>query len=239
MATHLLYFDDTYKFDDYAVIVACSKDDHGHFLLLNQTIFYPQGGGQPSDQGKIEIGNHILPMVKVKTVGNEVRHYTNQDYTHLIGQTGVCLVDQGTRLLHARLHTSGHLISNIIESVYPQWSALKGHHFPDECYVEFHAKKSSSEEIPIELLNKEINHYIEKDWPISMDQVSGDKLQALCPHLPYSVPSDQPIRLIRIGDFPFSLCGGTHVKSLKELKGLEITKSKTKKNVMKIYYHIV
>ncbi len=239
MTTHLLYFDDTYKFNDHAVIVACNKDDHGYFLILNQTLFYPQGGGQPSDHGRIEVGDHIIPIAKVKSMGNEIRHYTDQDYSHLMGQTGTCFLDQEARLLHARLHTSGHLISNVIESLFPQWGAVKGHHFPDECYVEFHTKRNSLEDIPIESINKEIEQYIEKDWLISMDQVSGEKLQVLCPNITYSVPSDQPIRLIRIGDFPFSPCGGTHVKSLKELKGLEITRSKVKKNVMKIYYHIL
>lgn len=239
MTTHLIYFEDTYKFTDRAVIQASNQDENGNFLILNQTIFYPQGGGQPSDQGRIEIGDLMIPIGKVKSVGSEIRHYTDQDYSHFIGQTGTCLVDQEIRLLHARLHTSGHLISNIIESLYPHWLAIKGHHFPGECYVEFNSKKNSSEEIPIELMNKEIDQLIEKDWFISRDQVSGDKLHVLCPNITYSVPSDQPIRLIRIGDFPFSPCGGTHVNSLKEINDLEITKCKIKKNVMKIYYQIV
>lgn len=239
MTTHLIYFEDTYKFTDQAVIQVSNKDENGNFLILNQTIFYPQGGGQPSDQGRIEVGDLVIPIGKVKSVGNEIRHYTDQDYRHLVGQTGTCLVEQKVRLLHARLHTSGHLISNIIEALYPHWLAVKGHHFPGECYVEFNSKKSSSEEISIELINKEIGQFIEKDCLISMDQVSGDKLQVLCPNITYSVPSDQPIRLIRIGDFPFSPCGGTHVKSLKEINDLEITKCKIKKNVMKIYYHMV
>src|ERR1700722_366817 len=140
MQTQLSYFDDTYKFNDHTMIVATNKDDHGHFVILNQTIFYPQGGGQPSDQGTIQVGNVLIPIHSVKSVDNEIRHYTNQSYNHLGGQTGTCIVDQDLRLLHARLHTSGHLISNIIESHYPQWQAVKGHHFPDQCYVEFTAK---------------------------------------------------------------------------------------------------
>lgn len=239
MTTHLIYFEDTYKFTDQAVIRASNKDENGNFLILNQTIFYPQGGGQPSDQGSIEIEDLMIPIHKIKSVGNEIRHYTNQDYSHLVGQSGICLVDQETRLLHARLHTSGHLISNIIETLYPHWLAVKGHHFPKECYVEFTSKTAHPDDISIELVNKESEQFIENDWLISMDHVSGDKLKELCPNITYSIPSDQPIRLVRIGDFPFSPCGGTHVKSLKELTGLEITKSKIKKNVIKIYYHIV
>lgn len=239
MTTRLAYFDDTYKFNDQAKIVASNKDDNGNFLILDQTIFYPQGGGQPSDQGSIEIQNHVIPIHRVKCINNEIRHYTDQDYSKFIGQEGSCFVDQQLRLLHARLHTSGHLIGNIIESLYPDWLAVKGHHFPNECYVEFTSKENAADDIPLEMLNKEIGQVIEKNGFINMDQVSGDKLKELCPNSTYSVSSDQSVRVISIGEFPFLPCGGTHVKSLKELSGLEATKCKIKKNVMKIYYHIV
>lgn len=238
MQTQLSYFDDTYKFNDHAMIMETNKDDNGHFIILNQTIFYPQGGGQPSDQGTLQIGDTLIPIHSAKCIDSEIRHYTDQSYNRLIGQEGLCMLDQPLRLLHARLHTSGHLISNVIESYYPQWQAVKGHHFPDQCYVEFTAKNGSLENISIDRVNQEMEQFIEKDWFTSMDQVSGDQVQKLCPNITYSIPRDQPIRVIRIGEFPFSPCGGTHVKNLKELKGLKITKHKIKKNSMKIYYDI-
>lgn len=234
METHLSYFEDTYKFDEHATIMATDKDENGHFLVLNQTIFYPQGGGQPSDQGTFQVGSVLIPIHHVRLINQRVRHYTDQSYSHLVRQTGVCTLDQDLRLLHAKLHTSGHLISNVVESHYPHWRAIKGHHFPGESYVEFTAKNGSVENIALEWLNKEIAQHIEKDDPISMDQISGDKIQELS----YSIPKDQPLRVIRIGEFPFSPCGGTHVKSLLELAGLKITKYKIKKNTMKIYYEI-
>jgi Ser-tRNA(Ala) deacylase AlaX len=60
MQTLLSYFEDTYKFEDHASVVASNKDEFGYFLVLNQTIFYPQGGGQPSDQGLIEVGGAVI-----------------------------------------------------------------------------------------------------------------------------------------------------------------------------------
>ncbi len=236
MMTHLAYFEDTYKFKDQAILMASSKDENGPFLILDQTIFYPQGGGQPSDHGKIEMGNLTVPIHKVKSISGEIRHYTDQNYNFLIGQTVMCLVDEKTRLLHARLHTSGHLIANMMESLFPQWVGVKGHHFPGECYVEFISKHDASDDLSIDFLNQEIQKVIAKDYLTHTEQAPGDKLQTLCPNLPYNVPRDKPIRLMRIGDFPFSPCGGTHVKSLKELGGLEVTKVKIKQNIMKIYY---
>jgi Ser-tRNA(Ala) deacylase AlaX len=238
MTTYLSYFEDTYKFNEHAVIIASRKDEKGNFIVLNQTIFYPQGGGQPSDQGIIEVGDSVIPIHSVRSIDHEVRHYTDRDYSSFVGQNAKCSLNQETRLLHAKLHTAGHLLSNIIESLYPHWSAVKGHHFPDQCYVEFMSKNDSIDEIPLEFINKQIEQCIEKNCLTSVALVSGDKLKELCPNITYSIPSGQPIRIVRIGDFSFSPCGGTHVKSLKELKGMKITKYKIKKDVIKINYGI-
>jgi len=238
MSTQLSYFEDTYKFEDFAIIKLIGKDENGYFLILNQTIFYPQGGGQPSDRGAIEVGDVVIPIHSVKCVENEVRHYTNQSYSHLVGQKGKCSLDQEPRLLHAKLHTSGHLISNIIENLYPCWKATKGHHFPGQCYIEFASKKSDLDNISLELVHREIEKFIEANSLITVKQISSQSFQEQCPNMTYSIPSDQPIRVMRIGDFPFSPCGGTHVTSLKELEGLEISKFKIKNNILKIYYHL-
>lgn len=238
MTTYPSYFEDTYKFNDSARITRTAKDEQGHFIVLNQTIFYPQGGGQPSDQGTIQVENTVIPIHSVKSVEHEIRHYTDQDYTHLIGEEGACLLDQELRLLHARLHTAGHFISNVIERSYPQWVAVKGHHFPEQCYVEFADQSWAVENISLMWVNQEIEKMITQDFAIHKDQMTGDKLQELCPNLPFRVPQEQTLRVIRIGDLPFSPCGGTHVKSLNELKGLKITKHKIKKNTLKIYYDI-
>lgn len=239
MKTHLAYFDDTYKFDDNAIILSSDKDEIGYYVVLNQTIYYPQGGGQPSDQGTIIVGDITISITKVKSTDNEVRHYTLQDCSDLVGKQCRSLINRELRLMHAKLHTAGHLISNVIENLYPSWNAFKGHHFPDQCYVEFGLKSGAAVDVSIELVGAEIAGMIEKDHLISMEEVSGSKLQALCPDVPYKIPSDQAMRIARIGNFPFQPCGGTHVKSLKELQGLEITKYKMKNNLLKIYYQIV
>ncbi len=238
MKTHLSYFEDTCKFEDQAIIDAVGKDENGHFILLNQTIFHPQGGGQPSDCGTIQLGDVIIPIHRVRTVDNMIRHYTDKEYRSLVGQEVKCSLDQDRRLTHARLHTAGHLISNVIETLTPHWHAVKGHHFPNECYVEFSSQNGKTEALSEEYLTDEIEKYIEMDWSITSTQVAGDKVSELCPNLKFNVPQDQIIRMVRIGDFSFSPCGGTHVKSLNKLKGLKISRIKIKNRTMKINYDI-
>lgn len=236
MTTQLAYFDDTDKIRDSSLIVASKKDEYGPYLLLNSTIFYPQGGGQPCDQGTLEVGTHIVPVHSVKHLHHEVRHYTNQDYSFLVAQEAVCILDAQKRLLHSKLHTAGHLISNVVESFYPQWRAVKGHHFPGQSYVEFSSTDELLTEISTEIIQAETERFIGKDCPISIGYLEEEQGRNTCPNLAYRAAPDQATRVIRIGDFPFSACGGTHIKSLSALRGLKVIKGKIKKDLMKISY---
>ena len=204
MNTKLQYFENTYKFNNSAAIQAAGRDNLGYFLTLDQTILYPQGGGQPSDSGTIEAGDVSIPIHLVKSVGSDVRHYTDNDYSHMVGTKGQCTVDHEKRLMHARLHTSGHLISNVVEMLYPHWRAIKGHHFPEQCYVEFSSNSLSSKEMSIESVQNELASLIEQDFVIIQQQIIGSQLKEFCPDLPYSIPVDQQVRLVSIGDLPFS-----------------------------------
>src|SRR5262245_12970008 len=137
METKRAYFEDTYLFETQALITASGQDENGHYLILDQTIFYPQGGGQPSDQGTLQGNNFQISIHHVKAMEHEIRHYTNQNYRQWVENEVKCIINQELRLLHAKLHTAGHFIRGIVESNYPDWRAVKGHHFPEQCYVEF------------------------------------------------------------------------------------------------------
>lgn len=238
MSTKLKYFEDSNLCKDSAVIVTVGSDENGHYLVLDQTIFYPQGGGQPSDCETIKVDNVAIAVHQIKNINDEVRHYIDTKGNHLVGTRASCEIDLEKKLLQARLHTSGHLISNVIERLYPLWQAIKGHHFPEQCYVELSANTLSPIIISIESVQQELESFIEKDHIIFQKQIAGSQLEEICPNLPYALPVDQQVRLIRIGELPFSPCGGTHLNSLKELEGLEITKHRVKGKSMKIYYSI-
>src|SRR6266576_3728188 len=94
MQTALTYFDDSYQFSNLAKILFCGADENGSYLTVDQTIFYPQGGGQPFDIGTIDVSGQTFPIHAVKWAGEEigkesgkeVRHYTTQAPAHLSGQ---------------------------------------------------------------------------------------------------------------------------------------------------------
>lgn len=238
------YLNDTYLFVDYGKVIHTGIDDKGYFLILDKTIFYPQGGGQPSDQGHLEIDGVSFDIYDVRIVDNQIRHYSAQDCKELLGKNTKLIIDQEKRLLHAKLHTSGHLLSNIVEKEYTQdkgtqYKAVKGHHFPGECYVEFSGNDQLAQELDLDLLNNIVNDYIKQDLKLESFYIAGDELSGYCPNLPYSIPKTERVRLIKMSPFDYQPCGGTHVKSSLELQGLYFTKQKLKGNNLKISYQII
>lgn len=230
------YYDDTYKFSSEAKVLSVSCDERGKYLVLDRTIFYPQGGGQPSDVGCLRGEGLDVEIYTVRAVENEIRHYTkSEEAEHAIGMVMQLSIDAEKRVLHAKLHTSGHLISNVVESLYPHLQAVKGHHFPNEAYVEFFSKRPLLA-VDIEEINKHLNEVIDKNLQLQKMVIKSDELQSYCPNLPYSVKSGEQVRLLAIAPYAYQPCGGTHVNSTGELSGLKCTKYKMKGASLRITY---
>lgn len=77
---------------------------------------------------------------------------------------------------------------------------------------------------------------ISQDKAIKIILVDANEVSKLCPDLPYITPPHATIKLMAIGDFPYQPCGGTHVKSTQDLRGLEVLKFKIKKDTLRVSY---
>ncbi|MBS0185613.1 MAG: hypothetical protein JSS34_04645 [Proteobacteria bacterium] len=239
MMNNQFSYDEDFNFSKKIDIEDFKKDEKGYYLLLNQTPFYPQGGGQPSDQGWLITEKREIPIISVRIGENEIRHYTDQYYDDVIGEKAICKIDLEKRDFHSKLHTAGHFISNIIEEIYPAFKALKGHHFPGECYVEFSCKNEFNLEIiDLNLITQKITQLISDDKPVRTMHIKSSQLSEICPDLPFKIPESSSVRLVSIGEYPYQPCGGTHVKGTSCLKGLSITKMKIKNMTLKVYYTI-
>lgn len=158
--TKKLYLQDTYQFDFESLIQEVSKDEKGIFIILDQTAFYPQGGGQPSDHGVIRNDHFEANVIHIAQHSDQIRHHIEPIATEiLVAQKVYGVVDHKRRLTNARYHTAGHLLSNIVEILNPKLKAIKGHSFPGEAYVEF----QGDEAIDVGVLQNTINEAITRD----------------------------------------------------------------------------
>ncbi len=218
--TKLLYLDHPEWMTYETTLSNTGKDDRGLYLVPKETIFYPQGGGQPSDQGYIEIGEVHINIHFVRQVDSEVRHYVDFYQLNWINQSVTLHVEEKRRQLNTRYHTAGHLIGCVVESLFPNCKAIKGHQFPREAYVEFEGIINPSEEI-LETLQRKVSFDTSRNLKVN-------RLEA----------SDM-VRAIEIERYPPVPCGGTHVSELQEIGIVTITKIKPKGGNTKISYGII
>ena len=233
-----LYLQDTYLFESNAQIIECKTDEkNATYILLNQTIFYPQGGGQPCDHGKI-VGNDFKYSINnVQHVNDEIRHYIAEDINirdHLKNCDVRCSVDQERRILNARYHTAGHLLGNVVEKLLPNLKAQKCHAFPREAYLEFRG-----DGIPNEgSLYDTLQNIIDQNLVTKIFEIDRDTFESTYYRLPYKIPGNKKFRAVQIGDFPPIPCGGTHLASTKEIGGIILGKIKSKNGILKISFGI-
>ncbi|MEB4592755.1 alanine--tRNA ligase-related protein [Candidatus Thiothrix sp. Deng01] len=241
MNTHLKYLEDTYADTGAGVVVRVGRDERGAYLVLDQTVFYPQGGGQPTDTGSIQAAQVEMEVSFVGFSEGEVLHYLATepaDFEALVGQSCELRVDQAQRLQHAKLHTGGHLIAAIIDAQRGPLRAVKGFHFADGPYVEFEGKPEGEPEPLLAALQAQIDVLIAEGAPVTAEMVTYDELKQRCWSIPSYLPEDKPLRVVTIGQMDAVPCGGTHVANLAELGSLSVLKMKSKKGNTKISYRV-
>jgi misacylated tRNA(Ala) deacylase len=233
--TKALYMDDSYLKIWDAKIVSV-KDDK--FIILDQTAFYPKGGGQPWDEGIIKKNGDQYKVVYTGKFSGEISHEVDKPGLKE-GDNVICEIDWERRYTYMRHHTACHLLSNIL---YNRTDAkITGNQIElDKSRMDFSMTDYSPEKL--RSFVDEANEIIKKDLPVSVDYMNRDEvmgkpaLARLAVGLPKNISE---FRIVRIGDIDDQVDGGTHIKSLKEIGQIELTKTVNKgKNNRRMYFII-
>lgn len=238
--TDLLYLQNTYNLNDEALVVGDQRDERGRYLLLDRTIFYPQGGGQPSDTGIIKIEDAQINVESVTFVDGAVRHYIEDVafVDDLVGQFAGLAVNESKRLTHARYHTAGHLITHVLEELNSGMNAIKGYHFENGPYVEFATNFALDGDDLVRRANINIDFAIKNNLQCLMMMSTKDEVSKVRPLLSNFIPDNKPVRLVQIGDFKPLPCGGTHVAHLCEIGELSVSRIKNSKGNIRVSYAV-
>ncbi|WP_241603441.1 alanyl-tRNA editing protein [Rosenbergiella nectarea] len=228
--TSALYYKDAYLNQVDTQISCVCRDESGlPYCLLNETVFYPQGGGQLGDRGYLMLSaSHTLPQrVKVATTkrqGDEIRHYLDIDDSEfsylqeLASQDVTAVLDWSRRYHQMRIHSAVHLIHCVLEEV-------------SEHPISYPVRSPLSDD------NGE-NHYL------LLDDIDEDvlnrvtiKLNAFCTtghdiHTEPDAERGNGFRLWKCGKWVIP-CGGTHIKNTREM-GTIFSTLKVKKNTTRI-----
>lgn len=249
--TKLEFYDQMLKLQSKAILVHYFKGDDGRkALILDNTIFHPQGGGQPSDTGFICVTDSNLRFCvqDVRSKDGVVFHYGVAEDSSMEneleqgkGKEVILQVDESRRRLNSRLHSAGHLLDVCMRNVgVGHLEPGKGYHFPDGPFVEYKGT------VPLnELQNKqreieiEVNALISEGGKVYATVLPYQEAAELCGgSLPdYIHPGSNP-RIIKLGDNPGCPCGGTHVSDISEILSMKVSKIRTKKGMTKVFYTI-
>ncbi len=238
--TKLLYLENFSQLNTQAKVVGLSELDGRISVILDQTVFYPQGGGQPFDQGHISSDDALFFAEDVRFIDGLVHHYGHFDHGKFIdGQTVSCEVDPIRRGLHSRLHSAGHVIDMALKRLEINWVPGKGYHFPQGPYVEYIGElgESNRDELK-ENIEKVCNEIISEDLQTKLEFISPVQAEDRGFEVPGNiVESGKPIRIVFYGDFGI-LCGGTHVSHLSEIGEMTIRKIKPEGQNIRVGYDI-
>src|SRR5947209_4303800 len=234
-ATRALYYDDAYQTSFQARIVARVQENA---VVLDQTCFYPEGGGQPADHGELRVGDKKLKVTNVQKVGNTIVHFLDQP----IDQESDLVegeIDWQRRQNLMRHHTGTHVLIGAARRVLGEhvWQAgAQKEVESSRLDITHHREISLKEKERIERL---VNQVILRDLPVQVTWMAREKAEAKYGYRLYqggAVPGSK-IRVVRIQGWDAEACGGTHCKRTGELGVFKIEKaSKLQDGVERIIF---
>jgi len=226
MITKLLYLEDMCRLNCDAHVLQIIPEDNFNKIVVEQTVFYPQGGGQPSDKGIISNNNVIFCVESVFNENGTIFHkgIFTQGYHFNIGDVVELEVNAELRNLHNRNHTAGHLVDYALFNLGYNLISHKAYHFPQGPYVEYQGT-----------LEQDEREQLQSKLEIAVNELAQ---QALSVNI-MLVDNDPKKRVMMISSYPPILCGGTHVLNTKDIGHISIRKIKNEKGNLRVSYAVV
>lgn len=225
----LLFREDPYQQACQATVTAID----GNRVWLDQTVFYPNGGGQPGDTGTLSwVGAtaDVADTVKGQNADTSVVVLAEGAPTPTVGSTVTASIDWTRRHRLMRMHTSLHLLCSLVEG-----AVTGGQIGTEKSRLDFNIPSGTVDKVD---LTNRLNALVEADHPVSAGAITEAELAAQ-PDLVRTMSVKPPssagtIRTIRIGDtaaatpVDYQPCGGTHVARTAEIGPLAVTKIENK-----------
>lgn len=230
--TKALYLEDSYLRECDATVV---KVTNGRYIVLDQTVFYPKGGGQPWDTGKIIRGDDVFNVIYVGKFGGEISHEVDKEGLR-VGDKVHCIIDWDRRYKFMRSHTAAHVFASLICN---ETGALVTGNQIEEDKVRF---DFSLERLDRELIMRYVekaNELFKKDIPVIWYELPREealKIPGII-KMAEALPPDVPLlRIVEIVGVDKQADGGTHVRNLREVGQIRLLKLESKGKLNKRVY---
>ncbi len=246
MTTRRLYREDVYQDSNKAVVLEIQEKDGFDVIVTDQSVFFPEGGGQPCDTGYVEMGEDFYAVTACydDSLEGPVYHVTNAPSgTFAVGDE-VCLsIDWTRRFVNMQRHLCEHMLSGAIYKLFG--GINRGFHMGDE-YVTIDIELDEPSQgtrlltqEEIDLAETTVNWNIWMDLPVSTTWFDSNEEASRMP-LRKFVPHEGRISVVTVGslDDPFDCiaCCGTHPSTTGQVGLLAIYKTEANKGMTRIYF---
>ena len=203
--TKRLYYEDVYIKEFRGTVTECRKTDKGYRILLDQSAFYPEGGGQPCDLGTLNDSR----VTDVQEEEGELIHYTEEPLeagTEVEGK-----IDWERRFDLMQQHSGEHMVSGLIHEAYG-YNNVGFHMGSDVITIDFSGVLTWEQ---LEEIEEKVNRKIWENSPVRIFYPSEEELRTL----PYRSKKELEgkIRLVEFPGADLCACCGTHVTHTGEI----------------------
>ncbi len=238
MKTMPLYLDDSYLKEMDASILEAIPESNGRYrLLLDKTVFYPMGGGQPTDQGKLTSPTWAGDVYQVMIKDGEIWHYVNSPALPANSLTVHGEINWERRYKHMRLHSAGHVVDFALYQLGYSPSLLtpqKGDH-GKKPYIVY--RGILGKDIKQELEDKS-NELVSKNLQFSWLFQPYEDLKKEALYLQPGLPTNKPLRTLRLESVGAVADGGTQVRNTAEVGRITIASVEEKEGNTTIKYSL-
>ena len=205
METNKLFYADCRLSQFSAVVVDCAETKQGFEVELDQTAFYPEGGGQAADRGTI----NGIEVLHVHEDGERVLHRLAQSLA--AGEAVAGVVDYAHRFDLMQQHTGEHIVSGIINAKYG-WHNVGFHMGVQSITIDFDGI-IPPEDLPE--LERLANEAIYQNIPLHIWTPSPEELPGVFYRTKRALP--WPVRIVQVPGFDSCACCGIHVERTGEI----------------------
>lgn len=197
-------------------------------IILDQTVFYPTGGGQPGDSGTMTYGGieiKIATTVNDRETGEIVHVPAEGQALPAVGDDVSLEIDWDRRYLHMRMHTGLHLLCAAVPC-----GVTGGQIGAEKSRLDFDIGDMTLDK---EVITKKLNDFMTGNHEITSSWITDEEMDAN-PELVRTMSVKPPrkggrVRLMKVGDaVDLQPCGGTHVKNTSEIGRLRVSKIENK-----------
>ncbi len=206
-----LYYENAYLKSFMCTVISCKPGKNGYDVVLNQTAFYPEGGGQPADTG-------VLGGVRVTDVHEKDGKIVHKTESPLeVGSLVEGTIDWPRRFDHMQQHTGEHILSGLIHNRFG-YNNVGFHMGEEEVTVDFDGILTMEE---AEEMETAANEKIYENLPVEIWYPEEEELEALSYRSKKELTGK--VRIVRVEGADTCACCGTHVERTGEVGCIKVT----------------